>query len=507
MTKEIITKNLYLLDPPGPSSPLLRTLVDHIFRQKRILIALLSLWTVAMAAYLIFTPPAYEAQIQFLIHNNRAGTVVSPEYNNGPVPRDYVDETVVATEIQLLSNQELLRSVVTQCGLAETNTPSSQDKALKQLQKDLKVSPVLKSNMIRASYSSGNPAEVKSVLEAVANGYLSEHVRAHASAGVYDLFDQQAQHYQKQLKQLQDQLTTFHERRNIVTLGEQKDLNLRKLLELQASRKEAEAALVANTRKITQLRDQLASLKPRITTQARVVPNQYSVERLNTMLVELQNRRTEMAAKFQPQDRLIQEIDKQIADTKAALERANSISSTEETTDVNPLRQSLEGELAKAEVTGTETRAHIASLSSAIASYQQSLSGLQSAAADDDQLLRQIKETEENFFLYSKKREEARIEEAMDRQKIANVALVEQPRLPDVPKPKLSLTFIASYTLGCFLIFGLGLSFGLTRPSVYTSWELENLTGLPVLTSIPRQQLSPAGRALLLNSIPELKHE
>src|SRR5579862_578561 len=314
MNKEFSTRNLFLLDSPGPSSPALRILAEHIFRQKRVLAGLLLLWTALMAAYLIFTPASYEAQIQFLINNNRAGTVVSPEYNNGPIPRDYVDETVVATEIQLLSNTELLRAVVKECGLAEAGTPAAQEKALKHLQKDLKVAPVLKSNMLRATYSSANPAEVKAVLESLANGYLSEHVRAHASAGVYDLFDQQAQHYQKQLKQLQTQLTAFHERRNIVTLAEQKDLNLRKLMELQASLKEAEAGLAANTRKITQLREQLASSNPRITTQARVVPNQYSVERLNTMLVELQNRRTEMAAKFQPQDRLIQEIDKQIAD-------------------------------------------------------------------------------------------------------------------------------------------------------------------------------------------------
>src|SRR5258706_5455227 len=493
MTRDVNTRSPFLLDSPGAENSAVRSLVDHLFRQKGKVIILLTLWTAAMAAYLIFTPPSYEAQIQFLIHNNRAGALVSPEYNNGPVPRDYIDETVVATEIQLLSNMDLLRSVVEQCGLAEGAGRQAAEKAVKRLQKDLKVSPVLKANMLRASYSSSSPAEVKAVLEALANGYLNEHLRAHGSAGVYDLFDKQATYYQQQLKELQNQLAAFHEQRNIVTLASQKDLNLRKLLELQAALKDTEAALVANSRKMIQLRDQLASLKPRITTQARNLPNQYSVERLNTMLVELQNRRTELAAKFQPQDRLIQEVDKQIADTKGALERANRLSSTEETTDVNPLRQSIEAELAKAEVSATEYRAHIASLTQQIGGYRQSLNGLQNAAADDDQLLRKIKETEENFFLYSKKREEARIEEVMDRQKIANVTLVEQPRLPDLPKPKLSVTFIASYALGCLLIVGFALAIGVTRPTVYTPWELEGLTGLPLLASVPLQRMSPAG--------------
>jgi len=504
---DMTNRNLYLLDPPNARNPLVRGLIDQFFRQKRLAAILFLLWTAAMAAYLLFVPPSYEAQIQFLINNIRAGAVISAEYNNGPIPRDFVDKSIVATEIQLLSNTDLLRKVAEKCSLAEDPSRAGVERAMKQLQKDLKVAPVLKANMIRATYSSSNPVEVKSVLEALADGYLNEHLRARGSAGVYQLFDKQAKQYQQQLRELQEQLATFHAGKNIFTVAEQKDLNLRKLLDLEAGLKETRAAQIANAKKISQLRQQLGNLNPRITTQARKLPNQYSVERLNTMLVELQNRRTDLAMKFQPQDRLVQEVDKQIADTKAALERANNLSSTEETTDVNPLRQSLESELAKAEIADTEHRAHTASLATAIADYQQSLSGLQNAAADDDQLLRRIKETEDNFFLYSKKREEARIEEAMDRQKIANVALVEQPRIPPLPKPKLSVTFIASYALGCLFISGFALAIGITRPSVYTAWELEGLTGLPVLASVPRQSLSAGGRTLLLEAIPELRHD
>jgi len=85
--------------------------------------------------------------------------------------------------------------------------------------------------------------------------------------------------------------------------------------------------------------------------------------------------------------------------------------------------------------------------------------------------------------------------------------LVEQPRIPPLPKPKLSVTFIASYALGCLFISGFALAIGITRPSVYTAWELEGLTGLPVLASVPRQSLSAGGRTLLLEAIPELRHD
>jgi uncharacterized protein involved in exopolysaccharide biosynthesis len=497
------TTSISILDDSGPGKIAARDALDRIFRKKRLLMILLAIWTAGMVLYLWLSPPVYEDEVQFLINNNRAGAVVSPEFNNGPVPRDYVDETVVATELQLLSNQDLLHSVVAQCNLADTNSPADVEIGLKKLQRKLKTGSVLKADMIKASYAASDPHEVENVLRSLSSGYLDEHLRAHGAQGAYELFDQQARGYAQRLDELQMQLAAFQEQNSIVVLGQQKELNLRRLLDLEAARRENEAGLLANTKKVDHLKSQLHSLSPRITTQARTIPNQYSVERLNTMLVELQNKRTELLAKFQPQDRLVQEVEAQMSDTKAALGRANQMSSAEETTDVNPLRQSLDAELAKAELNDTEYRTRAASLVQETAAYHQALSGLQSATAGDDQLMREIKETEDNFFLYSKKREEARIEEAMDKQKIANVSLVKAARLPALPQPTVTVTAAATYSLGCVLILAFAFLAGGASARVHTPWELEALTSFPVLASVPLQVRGTNVRALLAEVMPE----
>src|SRR5205823_3948187 len=115
--------------------------------------------------------------------------------------RNYVDEAVLATEIQLLSNPELLRNVVVKCKLAKDNREVSIEKALKGLKQDVTVSPVLKANLIKASYAASDPQEAAAVLQVLADGYLDEHLRVHSSSGTYEFFDQQAQHYQQQLKE------------------------------------------------------------------------------------------------------------------------------------------------------------------------------------------------------------------------------------------------------------------------------------------------------------------
>jgi uncharacterized protein involved in exopolysaccharide biosynthesis len=475
---------------------LLMDLADRLFRKSRRILALFAALNICTAIYLVCGRRSYQAEMQFLVNNMRADAVVTPESTNGQIARTYVDESVIATEIQLLSNRELLRDVVRKCKLADGSSAAAVEKAVKDLQIELKVSPVLKANMLKASYSSSDPNEAAGVLRTLADGYLNEHLKVHSASGTYEFFDRQARFYEQRLKELQSKLAEFRGQRDIVLLGQQKDLNLRKMVDLEATLKETEAAYRENEQRIQTLRQQLGKLTPRITTQARKLPNQYSVERLNTMLVELQNRRTELLTKFRPDDRLVQQVDQQIADTRRAMEGARKLTATEEATDVNPLRQSLEAELAKATLNAAGLRVRTDSLAKQINGYKHSLGMLQNSTAEDDQILRDIKEAEDNFFLYSKKREEARIGEAMDRQKIANVVLVEPPHIPALPKPKITGALVATYVFDCLMILAYAFLVGAVENKVYTPWELEGITGLPVLASVSYRRLQGGPRVI-----------
>ena len=188
---------------------------------------------------------------------------------------------------------------------------------------------------------------------------------------------------------------------------------------------------------------------------------------------------------------MVQQVDQQIFDTRAAMDRASKLTASEEATDVNPVRLSLEGELAKAQANSSGLRARAGSITRQVGEYRSSLGALENSAADDDQLLRDIKEAEDAFFLYSKKREEARIAEAMDRQKISNVILVQPPRAPQLPKPKLSGSLVAAYVLCSLIILSAAFITATRWKTVYTPWELEGLTGVPVLASFESTSAVP----------------
>ncbi len=226
----------------------------------------------------------------------------------------------------------------------------------------------------------------------------------------------------------------------------------------------------------------------RITTQNRVVPNQYSVERLNTLLVELRNRRIQLLAKFQPSDRVVKEVDEQIETTTEALQKALKTTSSEETTDVNPLRQVLESELTKAKIDQKGRIALQKNLSDQVGQYQDQLTRLTGATAIHDDLARDVKQSEETYQLYAKKEEESRISDALDKQKISNVSVAEAPIAPIAPNKNERLTVaVLGLSIGLLFSFGSAVVSELMRDTFYSPRELEAFAGVPILATFPLQ--------------------
>jgi uncharacterized protein involved in exopolysaccharide biosynthesis len=348
------------------------------------------------------------------------------------------------------------------------------------------VTPVRKASVIQVVYSSKNAAESAAVLTCLSELYLQDHLRVHSTAGAHEFFRAQAQQFKQQLHDAQTRLSDFRRRKNVVLLPEQKDLILRRVIDMEQALNETAASLEEAVIRVNTLKGQVASQQPRVVTQSRVVPNQYSVERLHTMLAELQNRRTDLLAKFHPDDRLVREIDDQIKNTTAAMERASKLTAVEQTTDVNPLRQSLEAEFSRAELLRAGLESRRASLKSVLQSWHTRLVALDAATAEHEALNRQIKQAEDNLILYSTKQEEARIADSLDQQKIANVSIAEAPSKPYLPsKPNVPLNLALGFLLACFASIAAAFALEMNRTSFETAEDLQAATDLPVLATVP----------------------
>ncbi len=491
MTRELTTS-------VGRQNISLRDGAAALFRRKGLV--LLTFLTVIAGTVVVtlFLPDKYESRMKILVKNQRVDVAITPANAQSPsVMADAeVTENQINSEIELLTSKDLLTQVVKECGLASakpgwlSRTPPTEtvriERAVNQLSKDLAISPVRKANIIAISYASNSPELSAKVLNRLGELYLEKHLKLHHPEGATDFFQTQADEYESQLKQAEQRFTEFQQSNNLVVLHQQKELTLQKTAEAKASLLASEAAVNEATQKIKRVEQQLASMPERVLTQSRSLPNQYSAERLNTMMVELQTRRAQLLTKFNPEDRLVREVDEQIRITREALDKAERKSAVEEATGLNPLRQALETELARARLEQSAAMARRATLTGQLQQYQGALDQLEANTARHNDLQRQVKEAEENYQLYARKREESRIADELDRQKITNVSIAEAPTPAQLPtSPNRPLNLVLGVVLAGFLCIGSVLSAELLDDTVYSARQLEALTGSPVLATVP----------------------
>ncbi len=469
----------------------LRDVAVVVFRRKW-LILLTFLTTAVAASILAFAmPDQYESRMKILVKNIRAEAPVTAEKTGVSADQSETSESQILSEIELLKSRDLLEQVVRNTNLARSETvpePTEQDieRAVYKLEKDLLIAPVKKASIIEVDYTSKSPEVAAAVLSQLANLYLDKHIRLHRPPGTSDFFKTQADQYEKDLRASENKLSSFQKRKNVVSISQQKELGLSKFTETQARWNDLNGAIKETDRRIAEIESQLGKTENRISTQKRVIPNQDSVERFNTMLVELRNRRTQLLAKFQPEDRLVKEVEEQIRTTEAALAKAAQTTYSEQASDLNPLRQSLESELTKAKVEQVGRFALRDNLSAQVRQYKDELEKLGGATTQHDDLSRQVKQADDTYQLYAQKQEESRISDELDKQKISNVSIAEAPTVPRVPyKTNRPLTVLLGLGMGLLLGFGSAITAEFFRETVHTPRELQAFAGVPVLATMP----------------------
>jgi len=483
----------------------IRDVAGVLFRHKALIVTTFLTVAIGTAVLTALMPNEYESRMKILVKNTRSDVPITPERTTGTAGTYFdneVSENQINSEIELLTSDDLIKQVVTESGLyrprasilvmlglkqAAATQDAQIEEASQRLAKDLVITPVKKANIIEVKYTSTSPEMAAAVLQKLQSLYLEKHVKLHRPPGTYDFFKNQATQAEDQLRETQKQLSTFQQSMNVVSLTQQKEQAVQKLTDAKSRLLETKATLNELNERIAKLDQQLRTIHPRIVTQSRALPNQYSAEHLNTMIVELQNKRTQLLTKFRADDRLVKEVDQQIKTTRAALDKATTETATEESTDLNPLRQTLETEQARARVDQAGAQGRLEMLESQVAQYEGQLSRLEGITGDYEELNRKVKQADDNYQLYQKKEEEARVTDELDQNKITNVSVAEAPTQPSLPvRPNRPMNLMLGLFLGAFLSLTGVVVAEFMRDTVLTPHELEVLTGRPVLAALPR---------------------
>jgi uncharacterized protein involved in exopolysaccharide biosynthesis len=480
----------------------MRNIVEAAFRHRRLWMFVAASVLAIALAYTAFRPREYRSEMDILVQNTRGDEQITPSRVNGMLTINGVTEEQINSEIQLLESRGLANVVVDpQWGSSSTTslTPAqlkAHEKAVDQFEKHLTVDLVRKSNVIHATYSASDPRSASDGLNRLLAAFLAKQREIALPPGTAKFFADEADRYKTELDQAQQQLAQYQQQHQIVSLSETEQNVDREINDAETELRNTDAQINEETQRLGTETHQLKDIPTRQTTQQRVIPNDYSVERLNTMLAELQNDRTSLLTKFTPEDRSVQEIDKKIADTKTALANAESMTSKETASDVNPVWQAVSGSIVQNESERQALRAKHNALTEQIGSLRASLSNTEGSTVAFTTLRQKVTDLENNYQLYTQKRDEAQMADAMNQNRLLNVAIQQSPTfsvIPFRPKPLVD-TVLGAFTaifLASFVVFFAEVG----RDTIANAGELERLTRLSVLATVPKDCLGNGKRA------------
>jgi len=472
-----------------------RDLIAIGFRHKRpIMIVFCAILLGAVLAAIVL-PAQYQTTTEFLVEHQRLDPIVSADKDPGVVKFD-VPEEELNSEVELLQDSDVLRQVVTASGLQNRRTvlsylwPRASEqkriaKAVERLRKDLQIAVVHKSNLIAVTYTSNDPELAVKVVKALDEAYLQKNQAVHHPPGEYQFFQEQTETYRKNLADAEEQLKSFSQQDGGVSPLLARDITLQKMSDFTAMLQQAYADSAATQERIDALEKQSGTTPERLTTQLRAVDDAQVLQGLKTTLMTLELKRTELLTKYQPTYPLVQEVDKQLADTRASIAREESKPVRDETTDRNPTYSWINEELAKAKADLSGLQARSAAIRATVAQYQNKAHDLDQKNLQQQDLLRKVKSEEENYLLYQKKREEARMADALDRTRILNVSVAEQPSLPSVPTNSPWTVILLGTVLAASVSIGTAFALEYTDSSFRTPSEVASELNIPVLAAVP----------------------
>jgi uncharacterized protein involved in exopolysaccharide biosynthesis len=404
-------------------------------------------------------PKTYRAEAKLLVRNSRTAIVMGTDTPAQAAAPSQVTEEDVNSEIEVLRSREILSQVANDAGMtADGKKPPAKaaELAVLSLYKNLDIGAIRKTNVIQMAFYAHTPEDAVKTLRFLTSRYVTASISAHAAPNSYEFFEGQLEGAKKNMAQTQQAVSEFRAHSGISSAEQQRTELIKELSATQDQIHEAEVKLQELGSRRRALDGQSKNVTSRLPTQVRAAVNQPLIEHLQANLNVLENTQISLLQQYKPSDRLVQINSEKIANTKAELAESQRMNATEQTTDVNPLFQYVTKEAASNDVDSSGYLARLHSLQSVEGDIKKRLSALDRDSVTLANLERVQEDAQDNYAVFLKRIEQARVSTQMDRQNIANVAVIEEPMSSPIPvSPSLRVNLLVGIGAGALLGFAL----------------------------------------------------
>jgi uncharacterized protein involved in exopolysaccharide biosynthesis len=486
--------------------------------------------TLAMwAAIPIFFTDLYESQVRLLVKIGRENAETPASVQNSQVFSQGVRIADINSEVQILSSRSIVQKVVDRLGpdafksvlappkewwgyprywakrLARevksvykeflilaglTKRLNPRDEAILAISKGVKVEPVRDSDILTLKVRTPGAQLSVDVLNAMLEEYFRSRTQARRNSAGSDFFTTRVEQAMARLDSLKSSRARVRREHDLSAPEQQRTRYLEELAALRAE-------LVRNQAQVAQLAKQAQVMETRIDG----LPNQVDKERVEgrnpalqpliERLTELKLERAKISSRYLPGSEMVRKTDREIADLETALAGVHPMIVASVTTQTNPEKRGFEAGVGQhlVEIAGLETR--IARLAGPIEQLQQRIREVTAAIDDLEGEDREYKRAENEYLLSAKRLDEARMSEALDANRVANVVAVEQPERPIVPAAPNKI-FLMEVAMGVSLLLGLALAAFLeaTDDRILDERNLTDVTGCAYLGTVQLREVA-----------------
>ncbi|MGZ4966178.1 MAG: GumC family protein [Chthoniobacterales bacterium] len=452
----------------------------------------------ALLVYVLYAP-VYESNAKLLVRYVLDRSMIDPEA--GAAPK--LAETVLASEIEILTSWDLAMEVVDAIGvkrLLPGADASSKTEAAGTISGGLRV--VGAGNIIFVSYTNRDPELATLVLTELVNRYFNKHLEVHRSAGAFDFVTQQTDQVKARLTETEDALRALKAKAGIISLTDSYAALSANLIRLDEALHNTEDEILEQKARIALMeqgenaaaREASAKEKPRAMTSADIQTYQALVSRL----AGLRQGELELLSRYTPENQFVKMHQAQIQKLEA--QRAEMEKKIPELTSLNkdskdaPVPLTIPGERGR--LAGLEFKLE------ALKKRQENVRGRVNELSEVGSQIADLERTQElqvNQYKYFRTTvEKARIDETLDPSKIPNISAVQRPTPPRRVYGKRDKTALSLAGGGLGLVVALVLLSELfINTSVKRPLELERRLGAPLLVSIPYNAARGKRRFLL----------
>lgn len=466
--------------------------VAHVLFKRKRLIALAFVVVFGPSLFAALARPSvYRSASRLMITQARAYPQLSPQPERRNVPVN--DAQFIAAAAQTLRTHTFLREAgeaIASAGNGRTNGDSTRSAAwwARHLLRRLEVMPLSNAPLIEVAYRADAPDRAANIVNTVVERFVDYQARAiFDSPALRQFYERRREEMERELAQAERALVEFQDVNDIFALETQ-------TTQLARSHTEALQELDLNAGQIRQAETEAKALVGQLEKlPAQIALHTYGdsprLNALHNKVVDLELELNDLRQLYTDEDRRIKDKLQELAQAEEMLMAEQAMIGDSPTTtrlESNDAYQNILENALREEASAEAMRARRVEIERRVEAATVRLEALNRVGYEYQRLKADLSARQASYTQLLTLLEQSRASEAMDKEGLTNVRIVDRATVPTRPVPNRRWLTLAMGLLASLAV-GIGGAFGVEAlsPTVHGQHDGEQRLALPVLGVIP----------------------